>query len=53
MIERPNPIELAFRLGGESTYSVVEDHRSAAGAANVVNGRAQKLNTVKLRMNHQ
>ena len=42
LIERPNKIELAFRLGGELTYSVVEDYTSAAGAANVVNEQGTK-----------
>ena len=42
LIERPNTIELAFRLGGESTYSVVENYTSAAGAANVVNEKGAK-----------
>ena len=42
LIERPNTIQLAFRLGGKSTYSVVEDYTSAAGAANVVNKQGTK-----------
>ena len=42
LIKRPNTIELAFSLGGESTYSVVEDYTSAAGAANVVNEQSTK-----------
>ena len=42
LIERPNTIELAFRLGGELTYSVIEDYTSAAGAVNVVNKQSAK-----------
>ena len=42
LIERPNTIELAFRLSGKSTYSVVEDYTSAAGAANAVNEQGAK-----------
>ena len=35
LIERPNTLELVFRLGGKSTYSVAEDYTSTAGAAYV------------------
>ena len=44
LIERPNTLELALRLGGESTYAVVEDYTSAAEAANMVNEQGTKAN---------